>query len=149
MTKTSVSPNQSFFDSPETEVSTFWKQMNDSDFTNYPLEIEGNFYIRTRNFFKEQSSCILAIRSTFLIFKKVKCSPQSTYLPRKSTIQVSNILILKSLCTNWKSSDRWTRDILLNINMHFPYQHKAEVLIFIVKKKHNFRLGLGISKSFV
>lgn len=63
----------SFFDTTTTEEK-FWKlkQIEEEDFSYYPVLIENEFYFHKKTFFKDWYLGTLSIRGSFLIFKQVK-----------------------------------------------------------------------------
>lgn len=113
----------SFFDTTAFN-DKFWRTMylEEEDFSQYPKIIESDFFIREKRFFREWKSCTLTIRSSFLIYKKVKISVLVSYFPRVKKLFLLSMSILRRICIELRSSLLVTKSIHQNT-------HKASVFM--------------------
>ena len=61
---------RSYFDIPE-HSGPFWKQIDASDFSDYPTYLQGEFFTRGQKGSGSFDACFLSLQNNFLVFRRV------------------------------------------------------------------------------
>ena len=144
-TITQVAQSSSFFDvAPSSEF--FWtkKPIEEEarDFSSIPIILENEFRIRKKKISREWDTGMLILKGTYLIFKKVSSVvARNSCLDRRKSLNTLNILTLRKICIEWRSSRQLTRNTFRNILMDSRSTQTGSRWSYIVKIKNRCSTG--------